>query len=613
MSDRSSYGGDFSYYPHTREGADLDREQGGGWHGGGQVGKSPATAKLSRRQTIVFRVSDPETARALGESLRGGAGGRDGGYRDSNGVAVDADRAVERAGRGNGQPLPQAVRQQFETCLDVDLTGVRIHTGTDSGAAARAVGARAYTVGQDIHFGAGTYDPSSAGGLHLLAHEVAHTVQQAGATPHRQNKLEVSTPGDAAEVEADRAADAMVAGVPARVASAPAAIARVDALGTDDWNKQQDYSDADTKAPGADGWDPRFKGRKTDNIGQPDTYFRTHPNDPAYAKLAPASQQPNAGIKLPKITVTSGDIAAIYNGAKGKDGVDDAQMDLMIAAGNNHLAQMNAAFETMQIDTVQSQALFLAHQAGEAQGGNAMVEKGAKGRSYAPFQGRGPLQVTGGPAYIRTLTYLKARGDQLDAEIKTKTKTKTDLEGKANPSAEEKTQITELDAQIATATKQKAEIDECVKVCTADVRQAANPKFAYLFSAAYMHASRGVEKSGQVGATTVFDGVGPDESWESGGNNQVDLDNPGSDPTRPNMKSYTFEQYKALQQKHSKPTSDMDSAIRQGKIKQAVYASAYAVLNAKVKAAKAAAPQPQPPDDSGSAMPQMCGPGPMEL
>jgi hypothetical protein len=287
----------------------------------------------------------------------------------------------------------------------------------------------------------------------------------------------------------------------------------------------------------------------------------------------------------------------------------------MIAAGNNHLAQMNAAFETMQIDTVQSQALFLAHQAGEAQGGNAMVEKGAKGRSYAPFQGRGPLQVTGGPAYIRTLTYLKARGDQLDAEIKTKTKTKTDLEGKPNPSAEDKKQITDLDTEIAAATKQKADVDECVQVCTADVRQAANPKYAYLFSAAYMHASRGVEKSGQVGATTTFDGVGPDESWESGGNQQVDLDNPG-DPTNPNKKSYTFEQYKALQQKHGKSTNDMDSAIRQGKIKQAVYASAYAVLNAKVNAAKAAAPQQpaaQQPDDTGSGLPQMCGPGPMEL
>jgi hypothetical protein len=81
--------------------------------------------------------------------------------------------------------------------------------------AATAVGARAYTIGQDIHFNAGQYDPGSQTGQHLLAHEVAHTVQQAGSAPSRQYKLEVSQPGDGLEVAADTAADAMVAGRPA--------------------------------------------------------------------------------------------------------------------------------------------------------------------------------------------------------------------------------------------------------------------------------------------------------------------------------------------------------------------------------------------------------------
>jgi hypothetical protein len=89
---------------------------------------------------------------------------------------------------------------------------VRVHTGPESAAAAGAVGAKAYTVGNDIHFAQGQYEPSDPFGMHLLAHEVAHTQQQAGTAPHRQNKLEVSTPGDAAELEADRAADAMVGG-----------------------------------------------------------------------------------------------------------------------------------------------------------------------------------------------------------------------------------------------------------------------------------------------------------------------------------------------------------------------------------------------------------------
>jgi hypothetical protein len=57
------------------------------------------------------------------------------------------------------------------------------------------------------------------GGQHLLAHEVAHTVQQAGGAEMRQNKLEVSAPDDAHEVEADRAASAMVAGQPTTVST----------------------------------------------------------------------------------------------------------------------------------------------------------------------------------------------------------------------------------------------------------------------------------------------------------------------------------------------------------------------------------------------------------
>lgn len=132
--------------------------------------------------------------------------------RDGNGVADGAEDLVSAASSGGGSALPMALMRKFESSLGTDLSSVRIHTGGDSAAAAHAVGARAYTIGQDIHFGAGQYDPSSAGGEHLLAHEVAHTVQQQGGTPTRQNKLEVSSPHDAAEHEADRAATAMVSG-----------------------------------------------------------------------------------------------------------------------------------------------------------------------------------------------------------------------------------------------------------------------------------------------------------------------------------------------------------------------------------------------------------------
>jgi nucleoid-associated protein YgaU len=133
------------------------------------------------------------------------------------GVRGDADERMAKAGASTGAPLPPAVRSKFEGGLGADLSDVRVHTGSESAAAAESVGARAFAVGSDVHFGRGEFDPDSQAGQRLLAHEVVHTVQQrgAGGPPVAQHKLEVSAPGDAAEVEADAIADSLVAGGPA--------------------------------------------------------------------------------------------------------------------------------------------------------------------------------------------------------------------------------------------------------------------------------------------------------------------------------------------------------------------------------------------------------------
>jgi hypothetical protein len=192
--------------------ADLDLDLGTGG-ASAPAGKSSLTSRLTPAPQLVFRVSDPDTARALGESMGGGRGRiQRVADRDDNGVAAGAEAAVDRAASSSGQALPTHLQRQFEQSTGADLSGVRVHTGGESATAARAVGAKAYTVGQDIHFAEGRYQPDDPFGMHLLAHEVAHTVQQQGGAAHRQHKLEVSTPHDAAEVEADRAADAMVRG-----------------------------------------------------------------------------------------------------------------------------------------------------------------------------------------------------------------------------------------------------------------------------------------------------------------------------------------------------------------------------------------------------------------
>ena len=98
--------------------------------------------------------------------------------------------------RGSGAPLPEDFRATLEAKLGHDFSRVRIHAGHRAAEATRSIGARAFTVGHEIAFAAGEYDPDSAEGRRLLAHELTHVVQQGGGSdgPH---KLEHSTPAPA--------------------------------------------------------------------------------------------------------------------------------------------------------------------------------------------------------------------------------------------------------------------------------------------------------------------------------------------------------------------------------------------------------------------------------
>jgi hypothetical protein len=80
--------------------------------------------------------------------------------------------------RGQGQPLPSTLKQEFETRFGADFSRVRIHTDVRSAEMNRAIQARAFTHGQDIYLGAGQYSTDSTGGKRLLAHELTHVVQQ---------------------------------------------------------------------------------------------------------------------------------------------------------------------------------------------------------------------------------------------------------------------------------------------------------------------------------------------------------------------------------------------------------------------------------------------------
>ncbi|MCW6006159.1 DUF4157 domain-containing protein [Micromonospora sp. CPCC 205371] len=114
---------------------------------------------------------------------------------------VEADRIADRiAGAAipspagpplssAGQPLPEETRVHFEGLLGHDLSAVRVRSAAEP---ARAVGARAFTVGADIGFGGGEYAPNSQRGRWLLAHELAHTVQESSGVVRRKEVSDAS-------------------------------------------------------------------------------------------------------------------------------------------------------------------------------------------------------------------------------------------------------------------------------------------------------------------------------------------------------------------------------------------------------------------------------------
>jgi hypothetical protein len=81
---------------------------------------------------------------------------------------------------GGGEPLRKDLRTYFEPRLGADLGDVRMHTDATAQRSARSVASRAYAYGPHIVFGAGSYEPGTDRGKRLIAHELAHVIQQKG-------------------------------------------------------------------------------------------------------------------------------------------------------------------------------------------------------------------------------------------------------------------------------------------------------------------------------------------------------------------------------------------------------------------------------------------------
>lgn len=212
--------------PEGRPGARVSETRGAGSASADLATRAPdpgsrgpgsvVQAKLEGRTSV-----DPleSEADAVADALAGrGDGPRDvprlraaaGVPRDPRANGAEFTDAVRNA-RGGGIPVPELERTLFARHLASDLGDVRLHTGPHADTLAGAIGARAFTYGRDVFFANGEYSPGSAGGRRLLAHELAHTVQQRGGArggdPRRTSGERVQrSEDDEEEIEADSGA-----------------------------------------------------------------------------------------------------------------------------------------------------------------------------------------------------------------------------------------------------------------------------------------------------------------------------------------------------------------------------------------------------------------------
>ncbi|MHB1354886.1 MAG: eCIS core domain-containing protein [Anaerolineae bacterium] len=131
------------------------------------------------------------------QSLVGASGGP---------VPEKAEQDIQRE-MGGGQPLQAATQAQMGSAMGTDLAGVRVHNDDTSDHLAGQLGARAFAVGSDVFFAANEYQPATTDGQRVIAHELAHVMQD---SDQPQAKLQVGSVDDPAEAEADVMAQRVV-------------------------------------------------------------------------------------------------------------------------------------------------------------------------------------------------------------------------------------------------------------------------------------------------------------------------------------------------------------------------------------------------------------------
>ena len=114
-----------------------------------------------------------------------------------NGSNVSGIQKQLKSSKGGGRPMDRKTLNAMQDSFGADFSGVRIHTDAQAIAMNQAIGAHAFTNGNDIYFNKGKYNPNSNAGKHLLAHELTHTLQQGASKPMVQKAAAQTETADA--------------------------------------------------------------------------------------------------------------------------------------------------------------------------------------------------------------------------------------------------------------------------------------------------------------------------------------------------------------------------------------------------------------------------------
>jgi predicted chitinase len=423
----------------------------------------------------------------------------------TRGLEAHADGVAGQAIRS-----PMGIQEFFASRFGLDFSGFRIQTGSIAAGFARALNAKAFTVGRDIFFADGRYTPGEREGQRLLAHELAHVVQQRdlqAAFIQREDKDKVVPVGEFGP--------------------------------TYEHKKARSSSYEDYKA----------------NIG------KNWLEPPIQAASAFKSEDgtDRKGTKISPVKIKLEELIEIMN-PPGQGHKKD--VDALLA---KYVDEVNLAFTLGQLDTAESQALYLAHSAGETGSFSKMDEKTIQQKEYAKkgFAGRGPVQVTGEYNYVQSLAYLEK-----DAEMLRK-----------SPN--------EDDRYLA------ARAQEAADAIKKDPKNAANPRYAFLFSAAFMQMAGGVRRSPQLqDRNPQFPGNSVEDSWVSGHHHKTELadatarlataqKNLSAAEADPATSKAALDAAKASVKTESNSVQEWSSTVTQGVVKAATFQKAIEVLGRK--------------------------------